>query len=103
MCSVGGPVYGSDVRNVRNPYDNKLIYWIDKIDEARNEIKDLQASINPFLVFWWGLEPLEQQILKLHLIERKSARITAEMIEINKNKVLDIKFVILKIWDKNLL
>lgn len=99
LYSAGGSSFGSDIRSQRNPYENKMLYWIEKIDEVKTTISKLELKIKPFLAFWSHLNEIEQQILKLLLIERISATKVADYLKINKNKIFDIKFEITKKWN----
>ncbi len=100
MFSIGGPAYGTDVRNVSNPYDNKLIYWLDKIAETQKEIHFLSESINDFLKFCAMLNSFTKKVLTLNMIERYTLLETAKALNTTSNKVSKTKHRIFLEWDK---
>ncbi len=100
MFSIGGPTYGTDVRGVRDPYDNKLIYWIDKIEEVKQEIKVLKKTKNFKIIlrFISSLEPFTKKIFRLNMIERKTLEETAKELDSTPNKISKIKYKMFDDW-----
>lgn len=80
--------------------NDKITFWLIKIEEVENEIKQLIRQITPFNSFVSALSTQEQQVLELLIISRHRGYYVTDKLGVSRNRVYEIRNSIISKWAK---
>jgi DNA-directed RNA polymerase specialized sigma subunit len=84
-----------------NSTNDKVIFWLIKIEELEKEIKELNQKIIRLNSFVLALTKQEQQVLELLLMNQHRGNDVAKSLGVSRNRVYEIKNSIISKWDRS--
>lgn len=79
--------------------NDKILFWLIKIEEVEKEIIELKQKIIPLNSLVADLSNQEQQVMELLIMNRHRGDFIADRLGVSRNRIYDIKNSIIKKWN----
>lgn len=87
FIGVKGVSYGNEIRGSGNNYDDKMLYWIDKMEQIKNKIRSIDDELIRYQNFKKQFTGKALKVIELYYEQNNSSADVARKLEISSRRL----------------